>query len=220
MSFDWCLDLNGSWHAARRGAFRLMPGFECSMRRFAKFRLRLCKTFSAGKERLDMNQAVSTAFGSAFGSAREAILIFILYICIYTDVSREIQFDLYLQVLYLHCRWSCFWNVWFSSQKIFFYKNDTFIFLWRNNIEYFSLQKWHIDALCMIYLDSKMDALGVLMVHVPLINYLLSISPMEDWTTRIQLSMNIFQSKWKIWCWFIRTFRVIYQGDNLRTPSE
>ena len=158
-----------------------MFGFECSMRRFAQSRLRLSKTCSARPEPLDLKKAVS----AAFGSAREAFLGFIiLYLSVSTDVSREIQVRCLLLLL--------------------LYKNDL------ENIPGFTKG---YDALCLntlIYLDSSMDALGVLMVRVRWIKYMITISPMEDSTTRIHPCTNFFLS---IQCLSIDTFRAIHPGQ-------
>ena len=167
-----------------------MFGFECSMRRFAQSRLRLSKTCSARPEPLDLKKAVS----AAFGSAREAFLgIIILYLSVSTDVSREIQVRCLLLLL-LYKKWPCF-----TRKKI-------------ENIPGFTKG---YDALCLntlIYLDSSMDALGVLMVRVPWMKYMITISPMEDSTTRIHPCTNFFLS---IQCLSIDTFRAIHPGQWL-----
>ena len=85
----------------------------------------------------------------------------------------------------------------------------------RNKIENIPGFTKGYDALCLntlIYLDSSMDALGVLMVRVPWIKYMITISPMEDSTTRIHPCTNFFLS---IQCLFIDTFRAIHPGQWL-----
>jgi hypothetical protein len=61
------------------------------MRRFAQSRLRFSKTCSARPEPLDLEKAFSTVLGSVF------LRILILYLFVSTDISREIQYDLFGQ---------------------------------------------------------------------------------------------------------------------------